>query len=505
MAQDEDLQKEIEQLKKQTEKLTAEKAKIEAQKALEEAQKALDQAKQASDPELARLQNQKALADAQKAFADAQKALADSQKAADQARSGASQQLADLVSQKALADAQKALADSQKALEQAKSGSSQQLVDLQNQKALVDAQKALLDSQTQAALSKYIGEVKAGPYSGSVDMKEKAGTEEAALLGARAVKEAAGIVAKAVKDKGQKFYVFAAREFPNFQRLLTFRFRKELIKQAFAAAGVRPPAGPGPEAVPITPGLVSAGLDAFSKILGFFKTDFTVGGNELKLDESLLLFSVAGGLAPKEAHLPMIYEPTAQNNSVTALTTELGELVALRTLASGEATKARDKIAEKEKEAAGTADVPTKEALLKEVASAKARMDQLNGVIGLYDSFASALTTADSSGAVPLTFLAQEFAIDKALKAGGHVLLLRLESSGGGYLLKKNLLTGLGRMPLFHMGGATITYVLIAGDQGTVLAGDVVPVHGGFVRSDKIREELEKSRSAQSAAAAQGR
>jgi hypothetical protein len=370
---------------------------------------------------------------------------------------------------------------------------------LDAQKALADAQKAL-DQAKQAALSKYIGEVKAGPYSGAVDMKGTAGTEEAALLGARAVKEAAGIVAKAVKSEskdGKQFYVFAAREFPNFQRLLSFRFRKEVIKQAFTAAGVKPPEGPGREAVPITPGMVSAGLDAFSKILGFFKTDFTVGGNELKLDESLLLFSVAGGLAPR-AHLPMIYEPTAQHSSVTALTNELRELVDLRVLASDQATKARAEIEKKEKEAAGSAGLPTQEARLKDVAIAKARLDQLNGVIALYDSFASALTTADSSGAVPLTSLAQEFAIDSALKAGGLVLLLRLESSGGGYLLKKNLWTGLGRMPLFHMGGATVAYVLLDGDQGTVLAGDVVPVHGGFVRSDRIRDELEKSRTAPS-------
>ena len=69
---------------------------------------------------------------------------------------------------------------------------------LQNQQALADAQKALAESQTQAAIARLIGDVKAGPYSGSVDMKPGAGTEEALLLGARAVKEAAERVAGAV-------------------------------------------------------------------------------------------------------------------------------------------------------------------------------------------------------------------------------------------------------------------------------------------------------------------
>jgi len=128
--------------------------------------------------------------------------------------------------------------------------------------------------------------------------------------------------------------------------------------------------------------------------------------------------------------------------------------------------------------------------LTSEIARAKARADQLNGVISLYDSFASALTTPDANGAVPLTLVAQEFARDTTLKAGGDVLLLRLESSGGGFLVKKNLWTGLGAMPLYHMGGATITYVLLSGPDGKVKAGDVVPVHGGFIRTDRIRTEL---------------
>jgi hypothetical protein len=111
----------------------------------------------------------------------------------------------------------------------------------------------------------------------------------------------------------------------------------------------------------------------------------------------------------------------------------------------------------------------------------------------LYDAFASSLTTPDANGTVPVSVLVQEHAIDAALKAGAGVLLLRLENTGGGYLLKKNLWTGLGaEMPLYHMGGATVTYLLLAGANGRVLAGDVVAIHGGFVRTDALREELQK-------------
>ena len=122
----------------------------------------------------------------------------------------------------------------------------------------------------------------------------------------------------------------------------------------------------------------------------------------------------------------------------------------------------------------------------------KPRLDQLNGVIALYDSFASALTTPDANGVLPLALVAQELAVDSVLKAGAMVLLLRLENSGGGYLLKKNLWTGLGSMPLFHMGGATVSYLALEGADGKVIAGNVVPVYGGFVKSSDLRAKLQE-------------
>ena len=442
--------------------------------------------------QIERLKKEKEVLDAQKAKLDAEKALADAQKAIDKGKEPSAQQLNELQRAKALADAQKSFLDSQKALQQAQDASGQKLTDLQTQKSLADAQKALADSQTQASLARYLGDVKAGPYSGTVNMKPNAGTEEALLLGARAIKEGAGKIATAVNEKANKFYLFGTKEFPNFQRLLTFRFRKELIKQAFEAAGIKPPVGLEEM---VTPGMVSAGLDAFSKLLGFFKTDYEIGGIGVKLDESLLIFTVAGKLTAKEVevHLPLIYEPNAQTAAIAALAQEMAELVGLRNQAADEVTRTKNLIVDMEKKAADAQNAANKEALLARVAALKSRLDQLTGVIALYDSFASSLTTPDANtGSVPLAILAQEFTIDTALKGGAAVLLLRLENTGGGHLLKKNLLTGLGKMPLYHMGGATVGYLLLSGPNGKVVAGDVYPIHGGFVRTDDIRDVLEK-------------
>jgi hypothetical protein len=368
---------------------------------------------------------------------------------------------------------------------------SQPISELQKLMADAKAQKELSDAQTLSAVSRLIGEVKVGSYTGSVDMKPSAGNEEALLLGARAVKEAATKVAKAVNTISGGptiIYIFAAKEFPNFHHLLTYRVRKELIKQAFAVAEVvKPkPARPDSEAV-ATPALISAGVDAFSKILGFFKTDYTLSGSDVKLDESMLLYSVAGELKDKEVHLPLVYAPVAQTDAITRLSAELLELVELRGCAVKKHEEINEKVAALEKSAAGAVN-PSNE----EITRLKQKADQLSGVIALYDAFASALTTPDTNGMVPVSVLVQEYTLDIALKANAGVLLLRLENTGGGYLLKKNLLTGLGAMPLYHMGGATVTYLLLAGPNSKVLAGDVVAIHGGFVRTDQLREELQK-------------
>jgi hypothetical protein len=244
--------------------------------------------------------------------------------------------------------------------------------------------------------------------------------------------------------------------------------------------------------------MISAGLDAFRNILGFFKTDYVLGNIDVSLEEPLLLFTVAGRLAEEKentVHLPLIYEPDAQVDSVADLAKEMSKLIKLRARASDAADKYQEQIAEIEKAAADPANASTKTSLLDTAGKLKGQVEQVNGVIKLYDSFAASLTTPDANGTIGLAALAQEFALDKALKEkGAFVLLLRLESKGGGYLIKKNLWTGLGKMPLYHMGGATISYVLLNGPQATVVSGGVIPVSGGFVRTDALRNTLKKLR-----------
>ncbi|MGB3790689.1 MAG: hypothetical protein WA949_21960, partial [Phormidesmis sp.] len=314
------------------------------------------------------------------------------------------------------------------------------------------------------------------------------------------VKEAAATVAESVvriQDGPDIIYVFAARDFPNFQLLRKYEFLRKHVKAVLENAKGQtkdsntktdekknphhkvPYAGAMPkpfafEAGPAgaTTAVVSAGLDAISKILGYFKTDYTVGSTAVQLDESLLLYSVAGKLREnKEVYLPMVY--AAQwSEGLEEMVKELADLESLRNQA---------------------------EVLRKGTDSNSEENNKINRAIGLHDDFVGWLTQPDSNGNVPIHLLVQEKLINAKLvstKSEGKetdvgVLLLRLENTGGGHLLKNNLWTGLrDEIPLYHMGGATVTYLLLDGKEGKVLDGNVVPVHGGFVRADRMRDEL---------------
>jgi hypothetical protein len=387
---------------------------------------------------------------------------------------------------KAQTDLKKAKTDdiaAQRALDKAQQQPDTKLDDLKKQKDLADAKKDLANSQTDALRARLFGSVTGGPFSGAVDMKDKAGAAEANLLASHAIRSAAARIATQINAliASMPIYLFNVKDFPNFQRLAAFRFRNELVKQAYKSAGI---SSGGEEAVAAVPALASGALDALSKILGFFKSDFTIGGTEVKADDSQLLFAVAGSLPGRDVHLPAIYNPTAQAGAVDRMTRALAELGPLRINTNAEIKTLSDQIDQLEKGS---------DAQKKEAEGKKARVDLLKGVVSLHDTFLNSLTTPDTNGILPIALLAEEFAVDDALQKGGAVLLVKLENAAGGYFIKKNLFTGLGAMPLYHMGGSVVSYVLLNGREGKVLASNVVPVYGGFVKAGDVQKELAKT------------
>ena len=441
------------------------------------------------DPVVAELEKKKKQHEAEKAAFDAEKAKLEAAAALKKLNTpepeptDADKLLKQAQADKALAEAKKAVHDAEKArIESQKAAAAAKLVDpVADATKDAEAQKKLSDAEQAAIVAKYIGTVTAGTYTGKVDMKDKAGEIEASLLAMKARREAAEKIAADLKDElatASRIYVFDAAKPPSFDRLMNYRFRRQLIEAAFQAALTEKPEPPDPSDTPdldgkpvlgagLTLGTISAGLGAVSSILGYFKTNTTVGGADVKLENALALQLLAGTLArqsSREVHVPSLYTPKANEEALAALTAELDALVASRSEAAA-ALEALGDGAEKKPEG-----------------------QRLQSAIDLYDTFLTHLTTTDANGTAPIVAIATQQAMWEGM-GGGLVVLVRTEGSGGGYMTKEGIGTGIVGEPLTYMGGAALSYIVFKGLSGEVLAADVAPVYKS-VRSKDLAEQL---------------
>lgn len=377
------------------------------------------------------------------------------------------------------------------------------LADLKRAEEVALAQEKVAKAETGAKIAAEIGEVKAATYSGAVDLKEKSGTVEAMLLATKAVNGGAAKLVQAIDTtitSGKNVIVLPGRSFQSFQRLTIFEFRRQLVARALL--GVLEPAKPAATPDPNLPpaagaaagaAVVSAGLDALSKLLSYLKTDYTIGGVDTTIDEAVAIYAVAGALADKNkaAFVPTTFMPSAQAAAVEALSQQMGELVALRARVEALRSKTSTEAATRETVVAGETEADKKKRV-EEAAELRRKEAACQAALAAYDSFAASLTTPDTpGGAIPLLALANDFALRHQVgQNNSQVLLVRLEATGGGYMLKKNLWTGLGAVPLYHMGGAALSYLLLDGATGQVLKGGSLAVHGGFVKSKDLPTHL---------------
>lgn len=432
-------------------------------------------AQQLSPEELEKLKKQ---VDAQRELIEAQTKLIEAQRAQQQAS-----ELADAKSAKTVADAQKAAAD---------------------------ARKADAEAQT-AAFKAMIGEVPASGIQGNVELKDKAGVTEAALLAGRATRLAAETIATELPPGQQApppatqpgqpapvaakqvLLLYASTDVPNFNALLTFRAQTTLIREALQEAervsiGALQKA-PSLEAVPPA-AAVGLGLEAASKILGFFRSDYTIGGVQLALEDSILLHALAGNETLRGKYLvqlPAQYNAQSLNQPTEGIIKELIDLAKLKGNVAGRTEqheKAKTRFAADA--AKGNAQAQSNAAVHEQAIAV------IKGAVALYDGFFTKVTAADDKGNVPLSTVAREDVIARTLSGGAALLLVKLQASGGAYYTKKNLWTFFGGMPFYNMGGVVASYVLLSGKDGAALKSGVVPIHGGFVKSNEVQGAVEK-------------
>jgi hypothetical protein len=416
-------------------------------------------------------------------------------------------------------DAEKKRIEAQVALEEAKKkvnappvspdANAQALSAAKATKEVADAEKAAADARSAAFKAKYGGVPDSG-VAGDVTLSDKAGTLEMALLAHRAVVDAAKMVAEEVRDKlsvskpmdtgkgggkgstlGLTLYVYPAGQVPNFQAVANFTVQRDAVKKALEQASdgaeSRLRAKEGGQEVAFTPAMVGAVLESITKLLGFFRSDFKVGGGDITLDDVALVQAVAGQDLSARVIVPVLYFPEAVRGAARLVTTELLALSEQQAQAKTLIAQLERLIAAKQKQT-GAQPPPANQASLEgELVELRRLVDRLRTATGAYDTMLSRLTAPDEATGAML----RDLAVWNGLNEGdGCLLLVKVQRAGGSYYTKKNLLTALGRMPFYVAGGAVVSFTLLTGEDGTVLTSGVLPVHGGFESVKEVPSRL---------------
>jgi len=489
--QDQEHAKRLQEFQRATELANAEKAQLEAEKARLDAQKALaEQRLRAADDEVkAKATAGKQLADAEKDKIEAERALERARKPPDAAAEALQSKAAAAKAEKDVADAQKAAADASK--------------------AAADASKAQADASA-AAFKARFGEVPTSPYKGDVSLKENAGKAEALLLAAQAVRSAAAAIVAAIDPKPRSVMLVPSADVPSFDNLLSYRVEIGILQRSFAkmdelsvTAGTAEPPEPGDaqversmESAPAerVPPFTAAGLavEAADKLLGFFKTDYTVGGIDVALEDATLLNELAGRLTRTgvTVYLPKVFNAIELRQAGAKLIDELEDL-ALRRVNADSAAASHERLAAAWTErAAKEANEASKKSMLSTGDAHARAADAIRKATAAYDSWFAKQSSPNDKNVVPIAAVIREQSLMTALERGRSLLVVKVHASGGSYYTKKNLWTGLGFMPFFNMGGTVVSFALINGQSGVVAAAGTVPVHGGYFKANTVANEL---------------
>lgn len=375
------------------------------------------------------------------------------------------------------------------------------------QKAMYEAQKAAAEAQT-AALKAAVGEIPASGFTGAVELKEGAGKLEAALLATKATREASAAINKAVRAglgtrnlSNLKIVLFAAGDMPTFQNLIAYEAQFAVVNRALEVAIEHSEKLGDIQEVRTLAG-VGVALEAMSKIMSYFRADYSVGGVELTLDDVLLVNGVAASLiASKDAEnrdqttikvfVPGIYNPDAISLGGTKIMADLGDLATRKQRANRRAKAHSDAADAYTKESAAQANEELKKKLLAQAQKHKEMAEELKAAIAVHDAWFGKLSALDDKGAIPLASVIREQSILKAITEN-VVLIVKIQKAGGGYYIKKNFWTFFGGMPLYFMGGVSASYTLLDGKAGNVLAAGTVPIYGEVTKAGELRTYLSK-------------
>lgn len=432
-----------------------------------------------------------------------------------QVREGAQGQASDdhaklimtLTQQKEISKLQADLAEAAKKLKDLQDPAPKSELDkLKEQTDLAEAAKKLKDLQNPAPkselerlreLKELLGVSTAGSIPGDVKLGEGAGSMEIELLSSSTVVKVAQRVAERVNSfcagKNITIYLYTGQEGQkslSLQALSVYRSHEQLVRLGYemalansnetlniSSASELPASGVDAQNFPLpVPAVVAAStlaLDSATKLLSFFRSDYTVGGSTLSTPDSILATEVANFLISSghRVLMPQVYSQPSLAVGVQGVFEDFQLLDRQRDYAI------RNIARHKEQVEAGSVDGAM-------IESHQAAADRLRSAMKLHESLEKELFTIDGQGDINLEKVAMDIAVEKAISStsgGAYMLLLKDTKAGGTSYTVKNFWTGLIGIP-FHLGAGIVTsFLLFNGNSGQVKASGVETSHSGYV------------------------
>ncbi len=359
-------------------------------------------------------------------------------------------------------------------------------------KDIAEAKQAIVEAEINAMKAKLTGFEKSS-YTGDVDVEDKAGQIESALLAAQSIKLAASNVADQIIDvkSCKKYMLFASDDIPDFSSLTHFlsvlKFSVGPLEDSVnRATELLEPKNFNIQNV----ATVGLALQALDQLFGYFRSEHEVGGIDLDKNNLQLLVATANNLGQKEVSIPDIYFGKNERlGAIDEIFEQLKTPMNLWQKAEAQNSLLDEKIARKTKEQKDTGN--TKE-LEKEILDLKRAKQNLESSVAIFSDFYNKLLTSTADGPPPITSVIKETVLQRALDDGSCLVALKIHESGGSYFTKKNMLTFFGGMPFWHMGGVVVGFAMID-NCGSVRKAGLFPVHGGFVKSSKVERYVQST------------
>ncbi len=235
---------------------------------------------------------------------------------------------------------------------------------------------------------------------------------------------------------------------------------------------------------------IDAGLSALSKLGSYFMTDYTYGSVTVTGVSQMYAASLIRRLGPASR---FFISPDNIRPDRTELVKRLGNLDTV--VGAAIADHAAAVVAANDLTTRAASDTKNAAELKAAAAACAASATKLQALIDAANGLMTTVFTSSADKAAPIGQIVQEDNIRAEIDKGALVLLVTGTPTAA-YYTEKNLWTIFGGVPIYTMGGTTLTVKLYNPKDGNIFYWGTVAVHGGYHSVRNVEKSMAESKSA---------